>query len=232
MDWLLSEMRGEAIHIPVRLDQAASPTETPPSEFKALPAEEMESARIYLERRGLDPFTIRRFGILFCSDEEHRFKHRICFPSLEFWSGRFLGHVARSYIEGSRPKYLTDVPREVLAGYPTRDPTIPIAIVEGHFDGIAVARAGYQAAILGGIGNRGLEEFAARSLQSRAPLLVLLDGSARSEARTLYHRIRPIREEVFLLQLPEGIDPGEIQPRALRRFLDRGPGLVRSTSSA
>ena len=89
--------------------------------------------------------------------------------------------------------------------------------MEGFFDGIAVHRAGYQTAILLGIDSKSVEEFASR-LPAKTPLLILLDGSAEKEASRLFWTISPIRQ-VQQLSLPSGVDPGELHPSTLQRFI-------------
>lgn len=219
LDSLLTDIRGEHIYIPVRLDAKATDGSLPapaPS-FKSKPADEILSASNYLIRRGLDPFHMRNYHLVVCLEPGHLLEGRICFPVQDFWTGTSFGHIGRAYVAGKKPKYLTDAPRKMIGGYRTRDRSRPCVMVEGFFDGIAVHRAGYQTAVLSGIDNQSVEEFASR-LPVKTPLLILLDGSAEKEASTLFWTITPIRQ-VQKLTLPSGVDPGELHPSALQKFI-------------
>ncbi len=221
LDALLTEMRGEHIYIPVRLD--AEPSDgslpAPAPSFKSKPADEILSASNYLIKRGLDPFHMRNYQLIVCLEPGHLLEGRICFPIQDFWSGNSFGYMGRAYVSGKRPKYLTNAPRKLIGGYRTRDRSRPCIIVEGFFDGIAVHRAGFQTAILLGIDSKSVEEFASR-LPAKTPLLILLDGSAEKEASRLFWTIKPIRQ-VQQLSLPSGIDPGELHPAILQQFISQ-----------
>lgn len=182
-----------------------------------VPPWEVPSARRYLERRGISAADCRRFEIGSVK-AGHPLAGRIAFRLREFFSREPVGYVARSYI-GERPKYQAVAEERPLpiVGYGEKyargDPCV---VVEGVFDGIRAAQAGYTAAALLGLHERGVEEWASRLAPSQPPVVVALDGEAREEAEQLRWLLEPVLPQVKVLELPPERDPADLDTTGLR----------------
>lgn len=223
LDRFLHEWLGQEVYLPVRSaahqDRTAMPAHTT-APFAAVPAHTVPSALHYLSRRRIDQNTATTYGLLVCTEAKHPLVNRLVIPIPEFWTGNIVGYLGRTYTN-QRPKYLSTLSRRVVAGYRVRSPRTPCIVVEGFFDGIAVHRAGYHAAILQGTTAPGVKEFGAR-LPQEMPVLVMLDGAAREEAERLCWTLRSVRPgQVQLASLPIGKDPAEFQPRVLQLFVTK-----------
>ena len=219
LDHLLSKKLGGSFQIPIDFDEAPGlSTSGISTEFESKPAHLVESARRYLERRGLSTETIVTYNVRVCVAKDHPLFGRIVFPLFDFWTMEVVDWVGRSYT-GAFPKYIHTVTEGRIFGYRLRDHSKPVIIVEGALDGIAVHRAGFQAAILLGTSSPGIEDFAAR-LATMVPLGILLDGSARQEAQHLFWRTQPIHPKVFAIDLPQEFDPANLLPSTLRRLIE------------
>lgn len=220
LDALLTRTLGGNYEIPIQLSGGNFLPGLHPKapEFQHRPAEEVESATTYLRTRGFAPHIIRTYGLLVCVEEGHSLFNRILFPIREFWTNLIVGYAGRTYT-GRHPKYLYDIDHRVIAGHRHRRASTPTIIVEGPMDGIAVHRAGFQAAVLSGISAARIEEFAA-SFHSLTPepLIILLDGDAKDAARRLLWTLKPIHPAIQL-DLPPGRDPADFSPRVLSEFL-------------
>jgi DNA primase len=219
LDRLLQEWLGQEIYLPVRWNEIiklGKPQETPAG-FVQLPAYEVPSAARYLARRHVDAQTARHYELGVCATEQHRLAGRLVLPLRDFWTGALVGYLGRSYA-GQQPKYISTLSsRQVATGYRVRQRESPCVIVEGPFDGIAIHRAGFHAAILIGTAAPWVLEFAAR-LPPTTPLVIMLDGDAFDEARRLYWTIFRVRTEVppQISVLPAGTDPAHFTPSVLR----------------
>lgn len=221
LDRLLSSSLGSEFSIPVHFDRRGRTEATVvPDEFQKKPALEVPSAAHYLlSKRGLPEAVIRGYGLSVCVEPGHRLEGRILFPMFDYWSGELQGYTARSYT-GEKPKYLTTAPLRVVCGYRSREKGTPVVLVEGFLDGIAVHRAGYQAAVLGGTDSPEVVEFVAR-IPPRAPVVILLDGEAEEEATRLFWTLHPLRGFSLLRgRLPQGCDPASLLPEVLRMYLE------------
>lgn len=225
LDSLLSMLIGGSHHIPVHSRGGlrdrrlgAAPPSPPPEEFAKRSASEVLSAATYLSRRGLGPEEVKAYGLTVCVEPKHRLEGRIVIPAYDYWTGRLVAYVGRSYT-GQRPKYITTAQVRVITGYRVRQHGTPTVIVEGQFDGIATHRAGFNTAILSGITSEAVEEFAAR-VEPESRLVLMLDGEAREEARKLTARIGAVRP-VATVYLPDGVDPGSLHPLVVRAVIER-----------
>lgn len=205
LDALLQTLTGQSHHIPVRRDTGERTTKplapVAAGEFRHQAIKEVESAARYLERRGITPDVAAQYGMVVCVEPQHRLQGRIAIPCKDFWTGEVVGWVGRSYT-GKTPKYLSTLQRKVITGWRHRNPTTPAVVVEGPLDGITAHRAGFQAAVLSGVGGSGVMEWAAR-LAPQTEVAILLDGDAVQQAHQLFWEISPVRSSrVVVVSLP------------------------------
>lgn len=127
-----------------------------------------------------------------------------------------MGFVARRYIGADGPKYLHDVSR-VVAGY--RNDSGIFVLVEGVFDGIAVHRAGANAAVMLGSSHPGLDNWVA-DVPRTGKVLILLDGEAEEQAQKIKKRVQIIQPAITtsVMSLPNHLDPADIEPAVLARL--------------
>lgn len=217
LDRLLQSLTGDTHHIPVQLGQkkAAVPAAKQATEFQAAPVKDVLSASLYLERRGMPTTVVEQYGLVVCTEAGHRLMGRICIPMKNFWTGETEGWVGRSYT-GKNPKYLSTLERKVITGWRRRDQAVPAVVVEGPLDGIAAHRAGFQVAVLSGVGGAGVLEWASR-LPPKTSIAVMLDGEALVQAQRLYWEIKTVRPTtVALVHLPAGEDPAKVGPEGVQ----------------
>lgn len=229
---LLRALTGQEHHIPVqRVEKTAKPqTAVSATEFKSQPITEVISAANYLAHRGITPDVAVKYGMVVCIDPTHRLNGRIAVPLRDFWTGELEGWTGRSYT-GKSPKYLSTLPRKVITGWRTRDKATPAVVVEGPMDGIAAHRAGFQVAVLSGIGDSGIVDWAAR-LPSTTPVAILLDGSAVQQASQLYWQILPVRPVcLVVVNLPEEQDPASLGVEGVKVVVRQALSASGCTSS-
>jgi DNA primase len=214
----------DSVHIPVttaRRTTRTSLTPTIPNRFFQYPAWEMESARIYLGRRGLREGETVSYGLTVCVEKGHLLDGRIVIPLLDYWSQETIGYAGRSYTN-RRPKYLSTLARRQITGWRVVDRHKACVLVEGPFDGITVHRAGFNAAVLGGTHLAIVAEFIAR-LSPEIPVVIMLDGSAQEEAKRLTAQVQAVRiaqgGDVLIITLPEESDPANYAPEVLHHLL-------------
>lgn len=192
-----------------------SPAVDRPQEFRTLSIPEVPSAADYLSRRGYDPEVAREFGLSVCVEEGHDLYGRIVIPIRDYWTGRILGWTGRSYV-GQWPKYWSMLQTMQVTGWRAPGRTTPAVVVEGHLDGIAVRRAGFSAAVIGGISFNDLGEWAARLLPEQWAV-IMLDGDAPKDAARLYWNIAAVRGDARLsvVTLASEADPAGLGPDAV-----------------
>lgn len=226
LDALLRQELGQDIYIPTHLHKPTPPpTLTPPTTFASSPAYNVGPAAKYLERRLVDQDTAKRYGLVVCTEAEHRLVGRLVIPIHNFWTGEVAGYVGRSFT-GRYPKYLSTMDSRMIGGYRATTWQPPCVLVEGFFDGIAIHRAGYHSAVLAGIaGGPLLQQFVAR-LPLDTPLIIMLDASATQQASTLRASLLPLRsdKQLALAQLPKGKDPADFTPTILKYVVERVAG--------
>lgn len=222
-DTVIALLTGEAVRVPVRHGETTGPPATVRPEIVnvASPLENVPSALRYLQRRGVDSLTARRYGIGICLIDGHMLEGRIVVPALDYFTARPVGWIGRSYT-GRKPKYLSTVASPVPVTGWRALPTAACVIVEGHLDGIAVREAGYSAAVLGGVKGPGLEEWVAR-LDDRHRIVIMFDGTAVTEASSAYYRAVAVRGgdsgSVARVFLPPGADPASVGREEIRRLV-------------
>lgn len=201
-----------------------------PQDFKTLPIADVPSAADYLSRRGYTSDVVREFSLSVCIEEGHQLYGRIVIPIRDYWTGNVLGWTGRSYT-GGWPKYLSMLPMMQVTGWRAPGRTTPAVVVEGHLDGIAVRRAGFSAAVLGGSSINDLSEWSARLL-SEQWAVVMLDGDAPEAANRLYWNIAAVRgtARLGLVTLAPEADPAGLGPEAVRRYVLASIRALDSTS--
>lgn len=214
----LEQITGQRHHIAAQQrPKLAVPRVAEAAPFLAKPVAEIDSARRYLERRGVPVQVATEYGLVVCMEPGHLLYSRLAIPARDFWTGVVIGWIGRSY-SGGHPKYLSTLTRKVITGWRVRDATKPTVVVEGHLDGIATHRAGYHAAVLSGTGSSGVEEWAAR-VPPVSPVVVMLDGSAQQEAHRLFWMVSKVRNRVAILELIGDQDPATLGPDVIRELI-------------
>lgn len=210
MGRLLNEFFNLSVYIPVRIDaQRKRKTTVAVETENFVSALTVMSAWHYLRQRFVDERDVITHQIGVCVEKGHTFYSRIIFPLEDYWTGRVVGFIARSYT-GGHPKYLTDIEEKIIVGYRHRGEQVHV-LVEGLFDALVVHRAGRNAAALLGTSSQDVEQWAARvPIDNR--IAIMLDGEAEKDAQKLYWRIKPIHPNVFVVPLPAKTDPADFDP--------------------
>ncbi len=223
LDRLLREWLHQRHDIPVRL--SGDPTLTT-AVIEGLPgcipAYEHRRAALHLERyRRIPPHTAKHYGLVMCMDKAHELYNRLVLPQWDFWTGEVLGYLGRA-LGNQRPKYLHTITQWRLTGYRMAEWATPCIIVEGAFDGIAVHRAGFHAAVTSGIPTpERMIEFGSR-LPAKTPIVILLDGEAQEAALKIVWSLQTVRHQhqVKQITLPPGRDPADYNPEVLRELIN------------
>ncbi len=200
----------------------------------------------HLQQRELPLDMCRAAGLTAVSDRDGSvydyFRDRVMFP-IEDARGRVVGFGARA-LGDAQPKYLNSpespsfVKKTVLYGFGRARTLVrrglPLMVVEGYMDVIAVTASGVAGAVapLG----TALAEEQIRLLWKLSDEPVLCfdgDKAGQTAAARAIERVLPLLEpgrSVRLAVLPEGQDPDDILksggPEALRRVLSSASGLL------
>ena len=200
----------------------------------------------HLQQRELPLDMCRAAGLTAVSDRDGSvydyFRDRVMFP-IEDARGRVIGFGARA-LGDAQPKYLNSpespsfVKKTVLYGFGRARTLVrrglPLMVVEGYMDVIAVTASGVAGAVapLG----TALAEEQIRLLWKLSDEPVLCfdgDKAGQTAAARAVERVLPLLEpgrSVRLAVLPEGQDPDDILnsggPEALRRVLSSASGLL------
>ena len=200
----------------------------------------------HLQQRELPLDMCRAAGLTALSDRDGSvydyFRDRVMFP-IEDARGRVIGFGARA-LGDAQPKYLNSpespsfVKKTVLYGFGRARTLVrrglPLMVVEGYMDVIAVTASGVAGAVapLG----TALAEEQIRLLWKLSDEPVLCfdgDKAGQTAAARAIERVLPLLEpgrSVRLAVLPEGQDPDDILnsggPEALRRVLSSASGLL------
>lgn len=220
LDKLLKDVTGEDYRITVQRVEREKLAPQKQAEFLAMPIEQVESAMLYLGRRGITPQVAKAYGIAYVNQPgppPHMLHGRIAIPAKDFWSGEVVGWIGRSYT-GQKPKYITTLQQKIITGWRQRSSFTTSVVVEGPLDGITAHLAGFNAAVLSGIGGSGVEDWAAR-LSPESDVIVMLDGDAVEQARQLYWKIAAVRKSPLLVTLPPGSDPASIGVSGVQRVV-------------
>ena len=213
LDQWLRRLTGQEHHIPVVRDgPRAAPSQLPAAPpLKTAPIAEIYTASRYLERRGISAVVAAQYGMGVCVDEAHQLYGRIVIPAHDYWTNTIVGWIGRSYT-GKFPKYLSTMPHRVITGWRGRGIPGPVVVVEGPLDGVAAHQAGFDVAVLSGIGSHEIVEWAAR-LDPAVPVAVMLDGDAVAASLRLYWQMVPLRSAgVVRVPLAAGEDPSLVGP--------------------
>jgi len=221
LDALLRQHLGQEIYIPVSLGkQAPPPGLTAPRGFASVAPYSVIPCAKYLQRRRISVDTAKSYGLAVCTEVGHQLEGRLALPIHNFWTGKVVGYVGRSFT-GKRPKYISTLASRFVAGYRAQSWHTPCVIVEGYFDGIALHRAGYHSVVLAGIaGGPLVQEFVAR-LPPEAPLVIMLDSGAYKQAHILQATLQPLRPQISVVALPTGRDPADFEPTVLNNVVEK-----------
>ncbi len=221
---LLKSLTGQQHDIQVQKGAAKQKKTVTPqttADFKSSPIAAVESAARYLDRRGITAEVAAQYGVVVCMEPEHRLYGRIAFQMKDFWTRELVGWVGRSYT-GKIPKYISTLEHKVITGWRTRDKDSTAVVVEGPLDGLTVHRAGFQSAVLSGVGGAGVVEWASR-LPLKTPVAIMLDADALVQAQRLYWQLSPILgERAFIVHFSSATDdPTEVGPEGVRHLIDQ-----------
>lgn len=218
---LLHRLTGEKYDVPVNLETSPGTpgirTLSHPNTPENKSVEDAPLALRWLRDRGISRQDVHTYNLRLCTERGHRLFGRIMYPQQEFFTNELFGYGGRSYIKGIRPKYLTTAETRTIGGLKHRRHS-PVVLVEGYFDGLAVHRVGYTAAILFGSGSREVEVLG-RRLPPKLPLILALDGSAWEQANRWYWTLKPLHTETRIIRLPEMEDPGSMSSKDLENML-------------
>lgn len=202
----------------------------------------------HLQQRELSTELIKSAGLVGISDRDGSvydyFRDRLIFP-IEDPRGRVTGFGARALGE-TQPKYINSpetpsfLKKSVLYGWGRARTAarrgLPVMVVEGYMDVIAVTSSGVAAAVAPLGTALGEEQFRLLWKLSDDPVLCFDgDKAGQTAAQRAIQRVLPLLEpgrSVRLAVLPEGQDPDDILrqkgPDGLRRILGAATGLLDS----
>ena len=144
-------------------------------------------------------------------------RHRILFPIREYFSQHMRGYIGRSFT-AKKPTYMLSFNTPVVAGYRHWKSSIHL-LVEGTLDGIAVHRAGYNAGVLLGASHDAILDGWASRVDKGHTIIVLMDGAAHERNEKIQWRLEPLHPNVECFKLPDKMDPGDLDPAALRALV-------------
>lgn len=231
-----SRRRPETPPAPVAADKPAEPLKQDTREGEGEP----ENKELSFELRTLSvdhPFfgerriaaeTIQLFGLGFCS--KGMMKDRVVFP-VHRWDGKLIGYTGRTVAEATadNPKWLLPPglvkPKVLFNLHRIAGKFDTVIIVEGPLDLVAV----YQAAFPNVVALLGKELIEDDSLSydqlrlvaknfSKAVLLLDGDENGQEAARRIAGRLAASLW-VRAVTLPDGKDPSDLEPEALRQLL-------------
>ena len=206
----------------------------------------------HLQQREFSTELIKSAGLVGVSDRDGSvydyFRDRLIFP-IEDPRGQVIGFGARALGEVN-PKYLNSpespsfVKKSVLYGWSRARKAarrgLPVIVVEGYMDVIAVSSSGVAAAVAPLGTALGEDQFRLLWKLSNDPVLCF-DGDKAGQiaAQRAIERVLPLLEpgrSVRLAVLPEGQDPDDILrqkgPDGLRRILSSATGILDSLWSS
>lgn len=181
-----------------------------------------DKARRYLFcERGVPEKWQDRFGL--CLSSEH--PGRIIIPF--FWKGELIYWTSRRYTSTDEfgPKHLAAGGKHPLWVGPDMtswlDFDLPLVITEGPFDGMKTMIAGYPSvALCGSSLPRHLELMLLEAMFGRR-IAIMLDGDNLRGAIKLANRLASIcPNEVEIVALPDGQDPGGMTPEEIQDALE------------
>lgn len=220
---LIEMLTGQQVYIPVQRGEQQKKINAPATvtDFKSLSIAMVPSAATYLARRGIPPEVAAQYGVVVCVEPGHRLEGRLALQLRDFWTGELAGWVGRSYT-GKQPKYISTLVRKVITGWRTRDRATTAVVVEGPLDGLSAHRAGFQSAVLSGVGSAGVIDWAAR-VDPQAQIVIMLDQEAEVQAKQLYWQMLPVvGDRLRMVEYSEaGQDPAQVGPDGVRDLVAR-----------
>lgn len=171
----------------------------------------------YLKDRGVDAVDVSIYGI--GQGQGLKWDGRIVFPMKDYWRKGVVGFLGRAALATVHPKYFAHWLRgKQITGYAARCDIH--VLVEGPFDGLRVNQAGFNAAVLGGVEEKAIEEWGAR-VPSEDTIGIFLDGDAADQAKKIYWRLVPVHEKTVVVTTPAHIDPAVLDRRVIHQLVRR-----------
>lgn len=189
----------------------------------ALPFELMKvnTAHLYLAERGIERTTAAEFGVGFYSGAG-LMQGRIVIP-IHNPRGELVAYAGRA-VNGGGPKYKLPIgfrkSLEIYNVHRAAAGTDTVIVVEGYFDCLRVHQAGFRCVVaLMGCALSGQQE--ALLLERFKTVLLMLDGdeAGRGASRAIAARLSR-RCSVGVARVPDGAQPDQLPPEAIRRLLE------------
>jgi len=207
---------------------AADAPEEPENKELTFQLKNLSPDHPFFKDRGITPEAVKLFGLGFCS--RGLMKDRIVFP-IHRYDGKLIGYLGRTVneITDENPKWLLPPglikPKVLFNFHRVAGVADLVIIVEGPLDLVAVHQAGFPN-VVALLGKELIEDASLSYDQLRliarnfSKAVLLLDGD--EDGQEAARRIAG-RQAAFLwvraLTLPEGKDPSDLEPGALRQFL-------------
>jgi len=179
----------------------------------------------YLGERGVTEETAKTFGVGFFAGKGSM-HDRIVIP-IQNAEGELVAYAGRS-IDGLEPRYKFPAgfhkSLELFNLHRVRG-EVCVVLVEGFFDCMKVAQAGFPCvALMGSTMSKAQEEL----LEERfGHVAVMLDGdeTGRVAAEGIVDRVQRVVYRVQLVDLPQGVQPDQLSTDELHRLLDWIPAI-------
>jgi len=192
-----------------------------PREYKPLWIEDDTSlgkrhAMVYLRRRGITDIDIMRYQIGYAVDGSYA--NRIIIPSFDS-EGILNYFTARSYFKDAYLKYKNpEISKDVVVFELFLNWQLPITLVEGVFDAIAVRRNAIPL-----LGKTLLEAVYEKIVRLRPPAVyIALDKDAIRDALVIAEKLNNEQIPTYVIQL-EGKDPSELGFEKMIEAYDSSP---------
>ena len=183
--------------------------------------------------RDIDKRTLAQFGA-FTHDKE--FEGRIVFPLPDI-TGKIRGFIGRYINSNAHPKYLIRPPGAELPLFPAIVSPIEgsVILVEGIFDALNLIDKGLVNAVaVLGANNVQLEVLESLKLQGVHTIYTMFDGD--EAGRNAEHNAHKLLADTFIineetkLQLPDGLDPGDLSLSDIKHIKENIYGTENSSS--
>ncbi len=206
----------DILGVPVREQAEGTSGERAGAAGEVRPFYDLDPAHPYLASRGVDPETAHMFGMGGFRGAG-AFARRIIVP-LHDGRGRLVGHMGRAIDDVTEPRYRFQrgTPKgRILYNLHRADRSLPVIVVEGVFDLLAVRRAGglNVVALLGAHASH--MQTALLRVFPRVALLLDADDAGRAGTRDLTRALRHRAVALVLL----GADPATTATDDLRAAL-------------
>lgn len=176
--------------------------------------------------RGISPATLKEFGA-FYTQKEPKLEDRICFPITDVL-GKTLVFVCRHTLSNGNPRYVNYPSGVSMPVFPASAPqnTKSIVLVEGLFDFLNLYDKGLKTAVCC-FGTNTLQNNIAQKLftfkaQGITHVFVMFDGddAGSKAAQELKPKIEELGFVVEIINLPDGLDPGDMDQETVDSILE------------